>query len=132
MSKIEGIKRKNPAIDFIKKRIHIVNWLPNYSKNDVLADFIAGLTVGLTMIPQSIAYAGLAGLAPQYGLYTAFIGSFTYIFLGTVKQVSIGPTSLMALLTFSYVHGKPIEFVVLLTFLAGCIELAMGILKLGT
>ncbi|ERL88400.1 hypothetical protein D910_05786 [Dendroctonus ponderosae] len=85
----------------------------------------------MTMIPQSVAYAGLAGLQPQYGLYTAFIGSFTYVFFGSVKEVSIGPTSLMALLTFSYVVGRPVEYVILLTFLAGCIELAMGLFKLG-
>lgn len=65
------------------------------------------------------------------GLYTAFIGSFTYVFVGSIKEVSIGPTSLMALLTFSYVVGKPIECVILLTFLAGCVELAMGLFKLG-
>ncbi|XP_066246440.1 sodium-independent sulfate anion transporter-like isoform X2 [Euwallacea similis] len=85
----------------------------------------------MTMIPQSVAYAGLAGLKPQYGLYTAFIGSFTYVFLGTIKEVSIGPTSLMSLLIFSYVVGRPIEYVILLTFLAGCVELAMGLFKLG-
>ncbi|XP_050297948.1 sodium-independent sulfate anion transporter-like [Anthonomus grandis grandis] len=113
------------------KRIKILEWLPHYSRGDIIADFIAGLTVGMTMIPQSVAYAGLAGLKPQYGLYTAFIGSFTYVFVGSIKEVSIGPTSLMALLTFSYVVGKPIECVILLTFLAGCIELAMGLFKLG-
>ncbi|XP_076258857.1 sodium-independent sulfate anion transporter-like isoform X2 [Rhynchophorus ferrugineus] len=113
------------------KRIHILQWLPKYTSGDIVADFVAGLTVGLTMIPQSVAYAGLAGLTPQYGLYTAFIGSFTYIFFGTVKEVSIGPTSLMALLTFSYVVGKPVEFVILLTFIAGCVELAMGLFNLG-
>ncbi|XP_066151803.1 sodium-independent sulfate anion transporter-like isoform X2 [Euwallacea fornicatus] len=85
----------------------------------------------MTMIPQSVAYAGLAGLKPQYGLYTAFIGSFTYVFLGTIKEVSIGPTSLMSLLISSYVVGRPIEYVILLTFLAGCVELAMGLFKLG-
>ncbi|XP_057666442.1 sodium-independent sulfate anion transporter-like [Diorhabda carinulata] len=83
------------------------------------------------MMPQSIAYAGLAGLPAQYGLYTAFIGSFTYIFVGTIKEVSIGPTSLMSLLTFGYTVGKPIEFVILLTFIAGCVELLMGMLRLG-
>ncbi|CAH1179780.1 unnamed protein product [Phaedon cochleariae] len=68
------------------KRVHILQWLPRYTRNDVLADFISGLTVGLTMMPQSIAYAGLAGVDPQYGLYTAFIGSFTYIFFGTIRE----------------------------------------------
>ncbi|KAF7271707.1 hypothetical protein GWI33_010901 [Rhynchophorus ferrugineus] len=51
------------------KRIHILQWLPKYTSGDIVADFVAGLTVGLTMIPQSVAYAGLAGLTPQYGRY---------------------------------------------------------------
>ncbi|KAG5882266.1 hypothetical protein JTB14_014963 [Gonioctena quinquepunctata] len=119
------------AKELLYKRLHILKWLPKYTRNDVIADFISGITVGLTMMPQSIAYAGLAGLAPQYGLYTAFIGSFTYVFFGTVKEVSIGPTSLMSILTFSYTVGRPVECAILLTFLAGCAELTMGILKLG-
>ncbi|CAG9859726.1 unnamed protein product [Phyllotreta striolata] len=115
----------------IFQRLFILQWLPKYTKNDVLADLIAGLTLGLTMMPQSIAYAGLAGLKPQYGLYTAFIGSYTYIFVGTIKEVSIGPTSLMSLLTHSYTAGKPTEYIILLTFVAGCVELLMGVLNLG-
>ncbi|CAH1113568.1 unnamed protein product [Psylliodes chrysocephalus] len=113
------------------QRLVILQWLPKYTKSDILADLIAGLTLGLTMMPQSIAYAGLAGLEPQYGLYTAFIGSYTYIFVGSIKEVSIGPTSLMSLLTFSYTVGKPLECVILLTLIAGCVELLMGLLKLG-
>lgn len=74
---------------FLQKRLHILQWLPHYTKGDILADFIAGVTVGLTMMPQSIAYAGLAGISPEYGLYTAFIGSFTYVFFGTIKEVRI-------------------------------------------
>lgn len=87
-------KAQTPAVknsyfkELLYKRLHILKWLPNYTKQDVISDFIAGLTVGLTMIPQSIAYAGLAGVSPEYGLYTAFMGSFTYIFFGTIKEVS--------------------------------------------
>lgn len=55
---------------FWQKRLPITQWLPRYTKEDIVADFIAGLTVGLTMIPQSVAYAGLAGLKPQYGTGT--------------------------------------------------------------
>lgn len=59
---------KNGAIKkIILKRLPILNWLPHYTKEDIIADFVAGITVGLTMIPQSVAYAGLAGLQPQYG-----------------------------------------------------------------
>lgn len=60
-----------------------------------------------------------------------FQGSLIYVFFGTIKEVSIGPTSLMALLTLQYTVDKPPEFAIILAFLAGCVELAMGILKLG-
>ncbi|KAL3274391.1 hypothetical protein HHI36_015786 [Cryptolaemus montrouzieri] len=83
------------------------------------------------MIPQSIAYAGLASLPAQYGLYTAFIGSYTYVFFGSIKQVSIGPTSLLSMLSFTYLEGYSVEYVIFLTFLTGCVELTMGILNLG-
>lgn len=54
-----------------------------------------------------------------------------YVVLGTVKEVSIGPTSLMALFTLQICRGLPVEFVVLLTFLSGCVVLIMGLLRLG-
>lgn len=119
------------ALKAFKRTFYIVEWLPKYRKHDILGDIIAGITVGLTMMPQSIAYASLAELPAQYGLYTALMGSFIYIFFGTIKQISIGPSSLMTLLTFSYTGHLPIEYMVLLCFLAGCVELLMGILNLG-
>lgn len=97
----------------------------------LISDFIAGVTVGLTMIPQSLAYASLADIPPQYGLYTAFMGSFAYVFFGKIKEASIGPTSLMALLVYSYTAEKPMEYVILLCFLSGCVEFLMGVLRLG-
>ncbi|XP_046406384.1 sodium-independent sulfate anion transporter-like isoform X2 [Ischnura elegans] len=111
--------------------VHILTWIPNYSKDDIVCDIIAGITIGLTMLPQSLAYALLAGLSPQYGLYSSFVGTLIYIVFGTVKEVSIGPTSLMALLTYEYTRDHPVEFVILLTFLTGCMELLFGILHLG-
>lgn len=83
------------------------------------------------MMPQSIAYASLAELTAQYGLYAAFMGSIIYVFFGTIKEVSIGPTSLMALLSVSYTHDLPVDFIILLAFLAGCVEFIMGVMKLG-
>lgn len=69
-----------------------------------------------------------------FGLFQLFYvipGTILYMFLGTVKEVSIGPSSLMALLTLQTCRGLPIEFVVLLTFLAGCVVMLMGLLRLG-
>ncbi|XP_046830816.1 sodium-independent sulfate anion transporter-like isoform X1 [Vespa crabro] len=114
-----------------RKYLLVLQWLPKYNQFQAVSDVIAGITIGLTMIPQSIAYAALAGLTAQYGLYSSFLGGFIYLLLGTTKEVSIGPTSLMSLLTMEYTHDMPIDFVILLTFLAGCVELTMGLLNLG-
>lgn len=59
------------------------------------------------------------------------MGGFTYIVFGTIREVSIGPSSLMAFLTLQYTRDMPVDFVILLCFLAGCVELLMGILNLG-
>ncbi|CAB3239026.1 unnamed protein product [Arctia plantaginis] len=114
-----------------KKRLPILDWGPRYDRITAVADLVAGITLGLTLVPQSIAYASLANLPVQYGLYSSFVGTMLYVFLGTVKEVSIGPTSLMALFTLQVCRGLPVEFVVLLTFLSGCIVLIMGLLRLG-
>ncbi|KAK0173739.1 hypothetical protein PV328_006890 [Microctonus aethiopoides] len=124
-------KKKLRVQYLIERHIPIVKWLPKYSRFYAISDIIAGITLGLTMIPQSIAYAALAGLTPQYGLYSSYIGGFIYVLFGTIKEVSIGATSLMSLVTIEYTRDMPVDFVVLLTFLAGCVELTMGIMNLG-
>lgn len=101
-----------------------------YSGNFALCDLIAGVTVGLTVIPQGIAYALVANLPPQYGLYSAFMGCFMYIFFGTSKDVTVGPTAIMALMTAEYAN-KGATYAVLLTFISGLVIMALGILRLG-
>ncbi|XP_037945077.1 sodium-independent sulfate anion transporter [Teleopsis dalmanni] len=107
----------------------VIKWLPNYQLDYVLKDCIAGLTVGLTCIPQAIAYGAIAGLEPQYGLYSAFMGCFMYIIFGTCKDVTVGPTAIMALMVQHV--AKSADYVVLLCFISGCIITLMGLLNLG-
>ncbi|XP_063512976.1 sodium-independent sulfate anion transporter isoform X2 [Pongo pygmaeus] len=114
----------------VQRRLPILAWLPSYSLQWLKMDFVAGLSVGLTAIPQSLAYAEVAGLPPQYGLYTAFMGCFVYFFLGTSRDVTLGPTAIMSLLVSFYTFHEP-AYAVLLAFLSGCIQLAMGVLRLG-
>lgn len=115
----------------LKRKLPILSWLPCYTLEDGLGDVTAGVTVGLTVIPQSMAYAGLAGLPPQYGLYGSFMGAFIYTFVGSCKDVPMGPTAIVSLLTYSSLHGYGPEYANLLCFLTGVIQLAMGLCGLG-
>ena len=84
----------------------------------------------LTLHPAGIAYALVAGLPPQYGLYSAFMGCFVYCVFGSCKDITIGPTAIMALMTSVHAQYGP-EYAVLLSFLSGIIILLCGLLQLG-
>lgn len=133
MDWIKSQARKTFSKKNLYKKVPVLEWLPKYNVETGVADLIAGLTVGLTVIPQGIAYALVAELPEQYGLYSAFMGCFMYIFFGSCKDITVGPTAIMALLTAHYVteSGLDPEYAVLLTFLTGIIITALGLLKLG-
>jgi len=119
----------------VKSRIPILSWLPKYSLEWLVSDMIAGITVGLTVIPQGIAYAIVAGLPPQYGLYSAYLGCFVYCLLGSTKDVTIGPTAIMAIMTGEVFTGDKepygIYYAPLLAFFTGIIVFICGNLRLG-
>lgn len=89
---------------------------------------------GLTVLPQALAYATLAGLQPQYGLYSAFVGCIVYAFFGGCVDLTIGPTALLALMTGRHTglggESGP-HLAILLCFLSGIVEMIMAFLKLG-
>ncbi|XP_016930385.2 sodium-independent sulfate anion transporter [Drosophila suzukii] len=114
----------------VTNKFPILKWLPRYRLEYIMQDFIAGFTVGLTTIPQAIAYGVVAGLEPQYGLYSAFMGCFTYIVFGSCKDVTIATTAIMALMVNQYAEISP-DYAVLVCFLAGCIVLILGLLNMG-
>ncbi|KAJ8398813.1 hypothetical protein AAFF_G00420100 [Aldrovandia affinis] len=114
----------------LKARLPVLKWLPRYRLAWLHMDLIAGATVGLTTVPMALAYAEVAGLPVQYGLYSAFMGGFVYCIFGTAKDLALGPTGIMSLLCASHVHHDPV-YAVLLTFLCGVIQVAMALLKLG-
>ncbi|KAK1119000.1 hypothetical protein K0M31_013775 [Melipona bicolor] len=115
------------------KRVPIAAWLPKYRKDYIICDLVAGITVGLTVIPQAIAYANVAGLPLQYGLYSSFMASFIYTIFGSCKDVPVGPTAIIAILIRETLQKSNLgpDFAVLLTFISGCICFLMGILHLG-
>ncbi|KAL7737536.1 hypothetical protein ACLKA6_007661 [Drosophila palustris] len=114
----------------ITNKFPILKWLPRYRSSYIVQDFIAGFTVGLTTIPQAIAYGVVAGLEPQYGLYSAFMGCFMYIIFGSCKDVTIATTAIMALMVNQYAQLSP-DYAVFVCFLAGCIILLLGLLNMG-
>ncbi|KAK2712122.1 hypothetical protein QYM36_010974 [Artemia franciscana] len=123
-------KSKHVA-DYLQKRLPILKWLPEYKMPFLFNDILAGTTVSLTVIPQGIAYAAVAGLPLQYGLYTAFVAPFILVFFSTVPAVTLGPTAVMALMSLPYVTALGPEAAGLMSLLAGMFILLCGLLNLG-
>ncbi|MEN8220764.1 MAG: sulfate permease [Pseudomonadota bacterium] len=115
-----------------------LRWFP--MKGDTIrADLIAGITVALVLIPQSMAYAQLAGLPPYYGLYAAFLPVLIAALWGSSSQLGTGPVAVVSLLTATAVTqfvpeiGSPefISLAIMLAFLVGAFQLLLGIFRLG-
>ncbi len=101
-------------------------------------DLLAGLTVAPILIPQSLAYAQLAGLPSHYGLYAAFLPLIVGALFGSSRFLSTGPVAIVSLITASILSSLPtasvqdyIMFAVMLALLVGIIQLSLGLLKLG-
>ncbi|XP_075230948.1 sodium-independent sulfate anion transporter-like isoform X2 [Lycorma delicatula] len=115
----------------LKRKLPILQWAPSYTLGWLMNDFIAGITVSLTAVPQGIAYAVVAGLDPAYGLYSGFVGAFIYVLFGTCKDITIGPTAILSLMTYKYAHSLGDDYTILLCFLSGVVILTFGLLRLG-
>lgn len=122
----------------IKEYIPILSWLPSYKKSDFSGDLAAGITVGIMLIPQGMAYAMLAGLPPIYGLYASILPLILYAIFGTSRQLAVGPVAMVSLLIAAGVGNlveagseQYIQLAILLAFLVGLIQLLMGLFRLG-
>src|SRR3954470_18066253 len=82
-----------------------IEWLPRYQSSWLPLDLIAGVTLAAYAIPVSLAYASLAGLPPQFGIYSYLVGGLGYALFGTSRQLAIGPTSAIAMLVGTTVAG---------------------------
>ena len=116
----------------------ITEWLPKYSKKEWKGDLSAGLTVGVMLIPQGMAYAMIAGLPPIYGLYASTIPILIYALLGTSRQLAVGPVAMVSLLTAAGVgalaEGGTETYIMLaitLAFLVGAIQFLLGAFRMG-
>jgi SulP family sulfate permease len=116
-----------------------LSWIKNYTARTLRDDALAGITVGVMLVPQGMAYALLAGLPPIYGLYAGVIPPLVYMLFGTSRQLSVGPVALVSLLVLSGLSeiASPdntavfVGLAITTALLAGLIQLLMGVFRLG-
>lgn len=114
------------------------HWMRHYRRDDLPNDLVAGIVTAIMLIPQSMAYAQLAGLPPQIGLYASVVPLIIYALLGSSGQLSVGPVAITSLLVFSGVSvlAEPgsasyIQLVLLLALMVGAIKLLLGLFRMG-
>ncbi|MBX2928310.1 MAG: solute carrier family 26 protein [Saprospiraceae bacterium] len=122
----------------ISKYVPILEWLPRYKKSDFRGDLQAGLTVGIMLIPQGMAYALLAGLPPIYGMYAGIVPLILYAFFGSSRHLSVGPVALVSLLILAGVsqlaetRTEAFAGIAIATALvAGIIQVLLALFRLG-
>ncbi|RPJ13142.1 MAG: SulP family inorganic anion transporter, partial [Deltaproteobacteria bacterium] len=122
----------------LTKVFPFLKWFQGYDPGSLRTDMIAGLTVALVLIPQSMAYAQLAGLPPYYGLYAAFLPPMVAALFGSSRQLATGPVAVVSLMTFASLaplatvgSERYIVYAILLALMVGAIQLMLGVLRLG-
>jgi len=116
----------------------IFNWLKTYSRTDFNGDLFAGVITAILLVPQGIAFALLAGLPPQFGLYASILPPLFYAVLGTSRTLSVGPVSIAAIMIASALQlpevgalGNSLQSAVILSAESGAILLIMAIFRMG-
>ena len=125
---------------FVLKRLFpFKDWISDLRNPKILrADIVAGLTVALVLVPQSMAYAQLAGLPPYYGLYASFLPVAIASIFGSSRQLATGPVAVVSLLTAAALEpiasNDPtgyVAYAIMLAFLVGIFQLSLGLLRMG-
>ncbi|KAL8470427.1 hypothetical protein ACS0TY_033060 [Phlomoides rotata] len=139
LGKWKAKMKRMSSTDWIELFLPCYRWIRTYKWREYLQpDLMAGVTVGVMLVPQSMSYAKLAGLHPIYGLYSGFVPIFVYAVFGSSRQLAIGPVALTSLLV-SNVLGSIVssseqlytELAILLALMVGVFECIMGLLRLG-
>ncbi len=118
--------------------IPALNWLRNYQSKHLFGDITAGIIVTSLLIPQGMAYALLAGLPPQIGLYASILPAIIYPLLGTSQVLAVGPVAVDSLMVAAAIaklapqgSSEYLALAIALAFLVGIIEIGMGVLRMG-
>ncbi|KAL8286568.1 hypothetical protein RQP46_004585 [Phenoliferia psychrophenolica] len=140
---VAGLTRDLPkkGVVYVKTLFPFTRWITHYNLTWALGDLIAGLTVGIVVVPQGMSYAKIATLPVEYGLYSSFVGVIVYALFATSKDVTIGPVAVMSLEVSKVIahvqsqeggmaYSGPV-IATALAFICGVIVLAIGLLRLG-
>jgi len=100
---------QSPLVRLLYHFMPVFTWLPQVNRKIVQADIIAGVTVGVMVIPQGMSYAAIAGLPYIYGLYSACVPTFMYAFFGQSRQLAVGPVAMVSLLVEAGLRGQLTE-----------------------
>ncbi|KAJ2460422.1 hypothetical protein GGI03_005288 [Coemansia sp. RSA 2337] len=129
------------AVTYAQSLFPILTWIYRYNWTWFLGDMVAGVTVGVVVIPQGMAYAKLAQLPPEFGLYSSFVGCALYFMFATSKDITIGPVAVMSTLMGNILHDvlphlpqyqdTPWVVAGCMSVVLGCIVTALGLLRLG-
>lgn len=116
----------------------VLAWGPAYARADLRSDLAAGVTIGAMLVPQGMAYALLAGLPPEVGLYASTVPLVVYALFGTSRQLAVGPVAIVSLLTASALAPVAAEgtagylaAAALLALMVGAVHIVLGVGRLG-
>ena len=125
-------------MSFLRRFVPLLQQLSEYDRRQLRGDLSAGLTVGVMLIPQGMAYALIAGLPPIYGLYASLVPLIVYAVFGSSRQLAVGPVAMVSLLVAAAVgpmaEGQPELYVglaVLLSLMVGALQFGLGIARFG-
>ena len=123
----------------LKNFLPFMKWIHLVNRESLKADFLAGLTGAVIVLPQGVAFATIAGLPPEYGLYTAMVTPIIAALFGSSLHLVSGPTTAISIVVFSAIsnYAEPgtqqfVDLTLTLTFLAGAWQLGFGLARLGT
>ncbi|PQJ34452.1 sodium-independent anion transporter [Salinibacter sp. 10B] len=122
----------------LENALYITEWLSDYTTDTLRADAMAGLTVGVMLIPQGMAYAVIAGMPPIYGLYAGLVPLLTYPLFGSSKHLALGPVAIDMLIVGAGIGAlaqagteRYVALAILLTAMVGLMQMMMGMMQLG-
>ncbi|KAF3358141.1 hypothetical protein VdG1_02918 [Verticillium dahliae VDG1] len=124
---------------YVKSLFPFVNWIGYYNVGWLIGDLVAGITVGAVVVPQGMAYALLANLDPEFGLYSSFMGVLIYWFFATSKDITIGPVAVLSTVVGNIISRTrnefpqyaPHEIASALAVISGAIVLFIGLIRMG-